>query len=220
MTIEEKLANEIKEREENRLNNIKATTLFFAMAEEKLEMPCSDLLSKDESNDDRWSSGAQEVFRYALTHDNLSSYDQDTGHTGYRELFSLVEKVESSDEIYRIGELVLWMVGGNLLADTDEEIDKLLERAKKCDHCQETVILWAMQFLVMDYCLPPIAIAALVNAGCAQDYSNQLWTDLEGLADGMEYDPSPWKEKIKATGCKTYDELVEWGRQNPKKVAA
>lgn len=220
MTIEEQLAKEIQEREENRLNNIKATTLFFAMAEERLQMPCSDLLSHHEPEDEGWSPEAREVFQYALAHDNLSDYNQDKGHAEYRELLSLVEKVESSEEIYRIGDMVLWMVGLYVLADTEEEVDELLERAEKCDNCREVIVLWAKQFLVMDYCLPFTAISVLVHSGHAQDYCNQIWTDLEGLADGMEHDPSAWKEKIRSTGCETYEELVEWGRQNPKKVAA
>jgi hypothetical protein len=216
MTIEEQLAEELKEREEERVRNIKATTLFFAQAEERLEMPCSDLLWHGESENDHWSPEGREVFKYALTHDDLSDVKSDS----YRNLLQLVEKVESSDEVYRIGDMVLWFVGLNMLSDCEEELDVLLERAANCDNCREVVTLWAKQFLVMDYVMSPQGIAALVHSGCAQEYHNQIWCDLEGLADGMSYDPGPWKEKIRATGCETYDELLEWGRQNPKKVAA
>jgi hypothetical protein len=217
MTIEEQLSKEIEEREEARLRNIKATTLFFAQAEERLGMPCSDLLWVGEPNDDRWSPEAQEVLKFVVANDNLS----DTAdNSSYRELQSLVEKVSSSDEIYALGDLVLWMVGLNLLSDSEEECDHLMERAEKCDDCREVIALWTKQFLVMDYVLPPAAISALVHSGFAQDYHNQIWCDLEGLADGMSHDPGPWKEKIRATGCETYEELLEWGRTNPKKVAA
>jgi hypothetical protein len=215
MTIEEQLAKEIQERDEYRLNNIKATTLFFAMAEMRLGMPCSDLFWEEEPNADIWSSEAKQVLEYVLAHDDFSE-----NPVSYRSLQDLVEKVDSSEEIFELGDLTLWYVGLNVLTDTEEELDELLDRARNCENCREVVTLWAKQFLVMDEHMPPQAISAIINSGCSQYYHNQLWCDLEGLADGMGHDPGPWKEKIRATGCETYEELLDWGRQNPKKVAS
>lgn len=218
MTIEEQFQAAVKELEETRLNNLRATTCFFAMAEERVA-PLCDVLSESEVTDEEtWSSEAREVFKFVLEHSDIESNEQT-----HRALFALLEKVEDTREIYRIGEQVCWMVGCQLLAETDEEVDKLLEAADNCEACYEFIGLFARQYLVMDCPLPPQAIYGLVHAGFGQDFRDLIWCDLEGLAFNYcpqpEYDNGPWKKLCEETGEQNVAGFLKYV-QNLKKVAA
>lgn len=217
MTIEEQLAKEIQEREEIRLNNLRATNCFFAMAEERVA-PLKEILAAGDATDEFWSPEARAVFKYAMEHTDIESNEKT-----HRELFSLLEKVESTEEIYRIGEQVCWMVGFLLLSSTEEEADNLLEAADNCDECKEFIRLYARQYLVMDRPLPPQAIAGLVHNGFAQDYRDLIWCDLEGLAWSYcpqpSYDNGPWKKLCEETGEDSVAGFLKYV-QNLKAVAS
>jgi len=58
------------------------------------------------------------------------------------------------------------------------------------------------------------AIHMLVHTGCAQEFRNLIWCDLEGLADGMywaeEPQDSPWKQLCKETNSENVSGMLEY----------
>jgi hypothetical protein len=217
MTIEEQFQNAVKELEETRLNNLRATTCFFAMTEMHMG-PLRDVLSPSEAEDETWSAEARTVFKFAMEHSDIESNEQT-----HRALYALLEKVESTEEIYRIGEQVCWMVGCQALTETEEEVDELLQKANECEHCREFIGLFARQALVMDSPLPPEAVYGLVHAGFGQDFRDLIWCDLEGTAFNYcpqpEYDNGPWKKLCEETGENNVAGFLKYV-QNLKAVAA
>lgn len=208
MTLEEQLQKALKNREQTRKNITKATTLFFSQAEEHVA-PCKDILSEAEATDERWSPEARKVFSYVIERSDLSDSKE-----SYKTLYHLVEKIEDTDEMVAVSEHILWMTSFSLLADTEEQVDFLLSEADKCEECRESMILWTMQYLVMDCPMSPKAVYSLVHAGCADEFRGLIWCDLEGLADGMywveEPQDSPWKQLCKETNSENVAGMLEY----------
>ena len=208
MTLEEQLKETLKNRESFRKDLIKTATLFFAQAEERV-LPCKDILSSTETTDKNWSSEARAVFSYAMEHSDLSDSKE-----SYKTLYHLVEKIESIDELEKVADMILWMTSFSLLADSEEEVDSLIERADDCEECREFMTLYTMQYLVMDSPMSPEAISVLVHNGNAQEFRNLIWCDTEGLADGMywveEPQDSPWKQLCKETGSEHVSGMLDY----------
>ncbi len=218
MTLEEQFNEALKEREEQRKRSVKETTLYFAQAEERVA-PCADILSvREQTDEETWSPEARAVFAYAMSHSDLS-----TSKESYKTLFHLVEAIESTEEIGRVGYQVLWMTSFCLLADDDKEVDFLIDRAEKCDQCRETHILYTAQYLVMDRPMCPNAIAGIVHNGYGPEFWGLIWCDLEGLADGMywseEPQDSPWRQLCRETSAENVTGMLDYVKGLKERVS-
>ena len=208
MKLEEQLKETLKTREEDRKNIIKTTTLLFSQAEERV-LPCKDIFSIRETTEETWSPEARKVFLYAMENSDLSN-----GKESYKTLYHLIEKVESTGEIYEIADMVLWMTSFSLLADDDKEVDDLIEKANNCNNCREFMTLFTMQYLVMDAPMPPEAISVLVHSGHAQAFRDLIWCDTEGLANGMywveEPQDTPWRQLCKESNSENVTGILDY----------
>jgi hypothetical protein len=208
MNLEMQLKENLKEREENRKRFIKSTTLFFAQAEDAIG-PCESILSASEKTDEVWSPEARKVFAYSMDHSDLS-----TNKDSYKMLFHLVGKIESTNEIEKVGDHILWMTSFCLLAEDDEEVDFLLDRADKCEECRETHLLYTAQFLVMDQPMSVMAISQIIHNGFGPEFWGLIWCDLEGLADGMywseEPQDTPWRQLCRETDSDNVFEILSY----------
>jgi len=218
MNLETQLKENLKEREENRKRFIKSTTLFFAQSEYAIG-PCESILSVSERTDEIWSPEARKVFAYSMDHSDLS-----TNKDSYKELFHLVEKIESTDEIEKVGDHILWMTSFCLLAEDDEEVDFLLDRVDKCEGCRETHLLYTAQFLVMDQPMSVMAISQIIHNGFGPEFWGLIWCDLEGLADGMywseEPQDSPWKQLCRETSSESVPGMLNYVKNLKAKMYA
>ena len=211
MRLEDELKKDLENRKQERKNLIKATALFFSCSEEYVA-PCKEILANSDLSDEFWSPEARAVFAFVFENSDLHK-----NRESYKALYHLIEKIESSDEIWRVSEHILWMTSFCLLAGTDKEVDKILEKAEKCDECREFMLVYTMQYLVMDSPLPPFAIYMLVHAGFGENFKSLIWTDLEGYADGMywpdEPDDTPWKQLCEETNADNVKGFLEYVRK-------